>query len=56
MAGFRLVRNMNEVQYEKVRVASQAYTIGDAVHRDRTSDTVDVVPATSSSTPPSSNI
>mgnify|MGYP001594732730 CR=1 FL=1 len=50
MAGFKLVKNLNDVSYETVRVASQAYTIGDAVMRDRTSDTVDVVPATSSST------
>ena len=50
MAGFRLVKNMNEVVMEKVRVASQAYTIGDAVMRDTTVDAVDVVPATSSTT------
>jgi hypothetical protein len=48
MAGFRLVKNMNEMVLEKVRVASQAYTKGDAVMRDTSDDTVDVVPATSS--------
>lgn len=50
MAGFKLVKNMNDVQFERVRIASQAYTIGDAVMLDRTSDSVDVVPATSSTT------
>ena len=50
MAGFRLVKNMNEVVQEVVRVASQAYTIGDAVMRDTSADSVDVVPATSSTT------
>jgi hypothetical protein len=48
MAGFSLKSNLGEVEYRKVRVASQAYTIGDAVMRDTTSDAVDVVPATSS--------
>lgn len=48
MAGFKLVSNLNEVEYRKVRVASQAYVIGDAVMRDTSSDSVDVVPATSS--------
>lgn len=50
MAGFRLVKNLNEIQYRNVRVASQAYTIGDAVMVDTTADSVDVVPATASST------
>ena len=50
MAGFNLKSNLNEVEYKRVRVGSQAYTIGDAVMLDRTSDTVDVVPATASST------
>lgn len=50
MAGFNLKSNLNEVEYRKVRVASQAYTIGDAVMLDLTSDSVDVVPATSSTT------
>jgi hypothetical protein len=50
MAGFSLKSNLNEVEYRKVRVASQAYTIGDAVMKDTTSDSVDVIPATSSTT------
>ena len=36
--------------YEKVRIASQAYTFGDAVMLDTTSDAIDVVPATASTT------
>lgn len=48
MAGFSLKRNLNEVAYRRVRIASQAYTFGDAVAADPTSDSVDVVPATSS--------
>ncbi len=50
MAGFSLKSNLNEVEYRKVRVASQAYTIGDAVMRSVSSDSTDVVPATSSTT------
>lgn len=50
MAGFSLKANLNEVEYRKVRVASQAYTIGDAVMKDTASDSVDAVPATSSTT------
>lgn len=50
MAGFSLLKDRNETEYVNVRVASQAYTIGDAVMLDRTSDSVDVVPATSAST------
>ena len=50
MAGFELVKNMNDIQFEVVRVASQAYAIGDAVMRDRTSDATEVVIATASST------
>ena len=46
MAGFRLVENLNEVEYRKFTVASQAYVIGDAVMRSTTAGTV--VPATSS--------
>lgn len=48
--GFRLVADPDVTEYKVVRVASQAYTIGDAVMSDRTSNAVDVVPATSSST------
>ena len=50
MAGFSLVKDPNTTTYKKLRVASQAYTLGDAVMLDRTSDSVDVVPATSSTT------
>jgi hypothetical protein len=46
MAGFSLKRNLNEVEYRKFTVASQAYTIGDAVMRSTTAGTV--IPATSS--------
>ncbi len=35
-------------EYRNVRIASQAYTIGDSVMQDYTSDAIDVVPATSS--------
>ena len=45
-----MIANPNDTPTETVRVASQAYTIGDAVMLDRTSDATDVVPATSSST------
>lgn len=50
MAGFYLSKDPNTTVYKKLRVASQAYAIGDAVMLDRTSDSVDVVPATSSTT------
>lgn len=49
MAGFSLNRNLNEIEYKTIRIASQAYTIGDALHADWTSDAVDAVPATASS-------
>jgi len=48
MAGFRLVKNENELVLEDVTVASQAYTIGDAVMRSTTAGTM--IPATSSTT------
>lgn len=50
MAGFRLIKEDTDPIFKKVRIASQAYTLGDLVMLDRTSDSVDVVPATSSST------
>lgn len=50
MAGFILKEESSMTRNKKVRIASQAYTIGDAVMLDRTSDAVDVVPATSSTT------
>ncbi len=50
MAGFRLVKENTDPIYKKLRIASQAYTLGDLVMLDRTSDSVDVVPATSSTT------
>ncbi len=48
--GFRLIADPDNTEYRVCRIASQAYTIGDAVHQDRTSNAVDVVPATASST------
>lgn len=50
MAGFKLVKENTDPIYKKVRIASQAYTLGDIVMLDRTSDSVDVVPGTSAST------
>lgn len=51
MAGFNLKQNLNEAEFRRVRTSgSQAYTIGDAVMADPTSDSTDVVPATSSTT------
>ena len=47
-AGAFLVKDPETTVFEKVRVASQAYTIGDIVMLDRTADAIDVVPATSS--------
>jgi hypothetical protein len=46
MAGFSLKSNLNEVEYRNFTVASQAYTIGDAVMRSTTAGTV--IPATAS--------
>lgn len=39
--------NLNEVEYRKVRIASQAYVIGDMVAWDETDDAIDVVPGAS---------
>lgn len=50
MAGFKLIKEDTDPIYKKLRIASQAYTLGDLAMWDRTSDSVDVVPATSSST------
>ena len=50
MAGFKLVKEDTDPIYKKLRIASQAYTLGDLAMLDRTSDSVDVVPATSSTT------
>lgn len=47
---FELIRDPETTEFKTVRVASQAYTRGDLVMLDRTSDATDVVPATSSST------
>ena len=46
MAGFSLKSNLNEVAYRRFTIASQAYTIGDAVMRSTSAGTV--IPATSS--------
>ncbi len=45
---FKLIGGNQNPEYKQVRIGSQAYTIGDAVMLDRTSDGVDVIPATSS--------
>jgi hypothetical protein len=45
---FRLLKDAGNTEYRQVRIASQAYAIGDAVMQDRVSDAVDVVPAISS--------
>ncbi len=50
MAGFSLKKNLNEVEYRRVAIASQAYTRGDAVMKQVTADAIDVIPATSSTT------
>ena len=41
---FKLVKDTQETEFVKVRIASQAYTIGDAVYLDRTADATDVLP------------
>lgn len=46
---FKLLKESAQDEFEVVRIASQAYTIGDLVMADRTADAVDVVPATSAS-------
>lgn len=48
--GFKLIKESNEVVYKKLRIASQAYTLGDLVMFDTSADAVDVIPATSSTT------
>jgi hypothetical protein len=48
--GFRLVKEANETVYKKLRIASQAYTLGDLAMLDTVADSIDVVPATSSTT------
>lgn len=49
---FRLIADPDNTVYKTVRIASQAYAIGDAVMQDYTADAIDVVPATSSTTTP----
>ena len=46
---FRLIADPDTTEYRTVRTASQAYTVGDVVDQDRTSDAIDVVPSTASS-------
>ncbi len=43
-SGFSLIKNIVEVQYQTVRISSQAYTLGDAVYLKRNADNVDVLP------------
>lgn len=50
MAGFHLLKDPNTTVCKKLRVSSQAYTLGDAVMLDTTSDSIDVVPATAATT------
>ena len=45
---FKLVKDPDTTVYKNMRVASQAYSVGDAVMLDRTADAIEVVPATSS--------
>ena len=45
---FKLIKDPDSTIYESVRIASQAYAVGDAVMTDLTSDSIDVVPATAS--------
>lgn len=47
--GFKMIADpLSTSEYRNVRIASQAYTIGDSVMIDFSSDAVDVVPATAS--------
>lgn len=48
--GFKLIQESAQDEYKVLRIASQAYTIGDLAMVDLTADAVDVVPATSSAT------
>lgn len=48
--GFKLIQQSAQDEYKNLRIASQAYTIGDLVMVDLTADAIDVVPATSSAT------
>jgi hypothetical protein len=43
---FKLVKDPDTTVYENMRVASQAYAVGDSVMLDRTADAIEVVPAT----------
>jgi len=45
---FDLIKDTNVTEYKKVRIASQAYTLGDVVMLDTSSTSVDVIPATAS--------
>lgn len=45
---FKFVSSVLPIEYRNVRIANQAYAVGDAVMLDRVSDAVDVIPATSS--------
>ncbi len=46
--GFKLVKEYGDTVFKKLRIASQAYTLGDLAMIDTTADAVDVVPATAS--------
>lgn len=47
---FNLMADPDATEYKVVRPSTAAYTIGDAVMLDRTSDAYDVVPATAATT------
>ncbi len=48
--GFKLVKENTDPVFKKLRIASQAYTLGDLAMVDVTADAIDVVPATASTT------
>lgn len=47
--GFKLLTDPDATVYRNLRIASQAYTVGDSLMFDRNADATDAVPATSSS-------
>ena len=46
---FKLLTDPSNTVYKVVRIANQAYAVGDAVMQDYASDAIEVVPATASS-------
>ena len=43
-AGFSLIKSPLDVVFQRVRISSQAYTLGDCVYLKRAADDVDVLP------------